>query len=203
MGYRYGPPPKPEDMLLKFDVQNGAIMRVAFGCFYTLDGHDPKEHDYYGWPTPDSPDNICQVKPILNKWHPFRDSHRTIKMEPIHLREEGYEDARVSIDNDSMSEHLDVNAWIDEEDDYIVRMSVKANFPTFYDKPIETKFTIFISNWINGTIDAVCHASIVVLPGSPFPDTDRNASIDNEPDDEPTQDDVVDDTSLDEGEDDE
>lgn len=174
MGYRNTEkcPRKPEDTLPRFDVRNGAVMRVAFGCFYALDGHDPRVHDHYGWPAPEHPDNICQISPIGDRWYPFPNARRPMNLEPIHLIEEGYSDVRVSIDDDEIAEYLKINAWIDEADDYIVRMSVKANFPTFYDKPVETRFTVFAANWQNSTIDAVCHAFITVLPGSPFPEGD-------------------------------
>ena len=174
MAYRYDDkPPKPEDHLLRFDVRNGAIMRIAFGCFYAQQGHDPKLHDHYGWPHPRTPDNICQIKPVFDwLWHPFPNVDKPIKLEPIHLAEEGYTDVIVRYEDPEMEQYLETDAWIDEEDDYVVRMTVQANFPTFSDKPKDGRFTIFISSknadGVETAIDAVCHAFVTVLPGKPY-----------------------------------
>lgn len=172
MGYRRSnEPPKPENMLRKFDVRNGAKMRITFGCYYAERGHDPKVHDYLGWPTPDHPDDICQIQPYpgWRFWHPFPYSNRPIHMEPIHLIEEGYDPIPVvTFEDPEIAEHLTVDTWIDEFDDNLIHMNVEADFPTFKDQPIETRFTIFISKEDGSAIDAVCHAYVTVLPGSPF-----------------------------------
>ena len=68
-------------------------------------------------------------------------------------------------------EHLDAKAWIDPQDDWIVRLSVKADCPTFSDKPQDVRFTVFVKrpDTEHEQIDAVCHGILTVLPGSPYP----------------------------------
>ena len=167
MGDRFdNRPPKPEDHLRKFPVRNGAIMRIAFGCYY-LHGHNPKMHDFVGWPNPDKPDAICQELSNFKMWK-YRD--KTIELDEIHLIEEGYEDVAVSFEDEDTSQYLDVNEWIYSEDDNIIRMTAAANFPTFSDKPIDLRFTIFVKEPDDSAIDAVCHGVITVLPGSPYPE---------------------------------
>ena len=85
MGYRFNDkPPKPEEHLRTFDVRNGAQMRATFGCYYAHKGHDPKVHDYYGWPDPRHPDDICQMLPDFV--HPYHNKDkRPLSFQPIHL----------------------------------------------------------------------------------------------------------------------
>lgn len=167
MGYRYdGEPPKPEDHLRKFAVRNGAIMRIAFGCYY-LYGHDSKYHDHIGWPNPDNPDDICQLESNF-RLYPFKD--KTQILNPIHLLEEGYDEIYVTYEDQEKASYLTTTAWIDEQDDSIIRIKVKTNFPTFSDKPVEIRFTVFAKNTEEDLIDSVCHGVIAILPGSPQPD---------------------------------
>lgn len=162
MGYRFSDnPPKPEDHLRKFAVRNGATLHVSFGCYY-LNNHDPMFHDHIGWPNPSLPDGSCQE---ISNMRLFPIKHKTVDLEEIHLLEEGYTDAEVSYEDTEDIDYLTTNAWIDEEDDNIVRMTVATNLPTFDDKPKDYKFTIFVKS--ESTIDAVCHAVISVLPGAP------------------------------------
>lgn len=169
MGYRYDSdtPPKPEDHLRKFTIRNGAVMRISFACYY-LNGHSPAFHDHIGWPAPDRVDDSCQSVSNMKLHFPFR--NKTIDMIPIHLLEEGYVHASVAYEDEEMAEHMTTRAWIDEDDDNIVRMSVHADFPTFHDKPLENRFTIFVANEDGTVIDSVCHGFVTVLPGAPYED---------------------------------
>ena len=163
MGYRFPDnPPKPEDRLMRFDVRNGAIMRVTFGCYYS-DIHNRPMHDHLGWPEPRHPDRICQVLP--NPLNRHLKNKRVIEFDPIHLAEEGYTEAVVTYEDSNLAEHLQTTAWID---DYLVKMKVHADFDTFSDKPIDARFTIFIKDENGSVIDAVCHGIVTVLPGSPI-----------------------------------
>jgi len=165
MGYRFDDkPPKPEDHLLKFSVRNGAIMRIAFGCYY-LKGHNPKYHDHIGWPNPDKPDMICQE---LSNMKLFGLKEKTAELEEIHLLEEGYTETEVSFEDEEKAQYVTATTQIDPQDDNIVRMKVAANFPTFSDKPIDLRFTIFVKKKNGSAIDAICHAMITVLPGAPL-----------------------------------
>ena len=168
MGYRFNDkPPKPEEHLRTFDVRNGAQMRATFGCYYAHEGHDPKVHDYYGWPDPRHPDDICQMLPDFV--HPYHNKDkRPLSFQPIHLLEEGYTSAIVVFEDRDFVRHLNAKAWIDEDDDCLVRMTVYAGLPTFSDKPKDVNFTLFVRKADREVSDAVCHGTLTVLPGNPY-----------------------------------
>lgn len=177
MGYRKPDKiPKPEDMLARFDVRNGAIMRVTFGCYYTARGHNPHYHDYINWPAPNyHPGPICQMHPPRDKFRWMNPiTGQPIKLDPIHLVEEGYSIVKVSYEDDDIAEYLTTEASIDQSTDNLVRLKVHANLPVFHDEPKEVRFTIFISKSDGSAIDAVCHGIIVILPGSPFPEDEED-----------------------------
>ena len=169
MGYRRNEPPKPEEHLRRFPVRNGAIMRIAFACYY-MSGHDSKMHDHLGWPNPDNPDCICQMVSNL-KLYKMKD--KTVEFEPIHLIEEGYSNAIISFETTEDSVWLTADAWIDEEEDNIVKVSIEAGLPEFSDKPKDIRFTVFVIGDDGTAIDAVCHAMMTVLPGPPANDPRR------------------------------
>lgn len=175
MGYRtLDKPVKPEDMLPRFEVRNGAIMRVAFGCFYLRRGHDPNYHDYKNWPAPNfHPGAICQMMPPRSemRWRNDPVTGQPVGVDPIHLTDEGYDIVSIAFDDADIEQYLDYSAWIDEEDDNIVRIKVKTNLPLFEDKPKETRFTLFVSKPEEEAIDAVCHGIMTILPGSPYQQT--------------------------------
>ena len=170
MAYRYNSEPaeKPEDMLPRYSVRNGATIDIVFKCYYYTpgQGHDPHYHDYIGWPDPHHPGHACQMatprdvdprlpQPVL----------RTLDDQvPIHLTEEGYTETVVVFDED-VSDGITCSASIGSEDDYIVTAHFDTSFDTFEDNPKEYRFTLFV---INGSIrDAVCRGILVVQPGSP------------------------------------
>ena len=169
MGYRtIDTPPKPENMLRRFAVRNGAIAHIAFGCYYLGIGHDPHYHDHLNWPAPNyHPGDICQMFPPRDHMR-WRKPGLPTDMEQIHLSEEGYDQVVVSYEDNDNAAHLITEAWIDEEDDYIVRMKVEANFDTFSDKPVDTRFTIFAGKSDGSARDAVCHGILTVLPGGAY-----------------------------------
>lgn len=172
MGYRtLDKPPKPEDMLRKYAVRNGAIMRMALGCFYLRKGHNPHFHDYRNWPAPNyHPGEICQQMPPRDiiRWRDDPVTGNPVGVDPIHLIEEGYNTVEIKFDDADIAQYLTAEAWIDEEDDYIVRVKVHANLPLFEDKPKETRFTVFAAKTDGTAIDAVHHGFVTVLPGSPY-----------------------------------
>ena len=166
MGYRFSDnPPKPEDHLRRFTVRNGTIMRLAFGCFY-LYGHNNKYHDHIGWPNPSSPDHICQDTSNM-RLYPFK--NKTVSFDEIHLTEEGYDEAVVAYEDDENLQYLETTAFIDNDNDSVVRMNVAANLPSFEDKPVDLRFTLFVKKEDGSAIDAVCHGIVTVLPGAPYP----------------------------------
>ena len=174
MAYRYNDkPPKPEDMLRRFDVRNGATMKASFGCFYFVPqpGHDPHYHDYINWPAPNYHGEPCQMKTPrdIDPRFPKPVLRTDGDLVPIHLADEGYTEAAVSFDDDDLAENLTATATIDTDEDHVVKLNVTTDFPTFKDKPIEIRFTVFVKKSSTGVKDAVCHGILVVLPGSPYP----------------------------------
>ena len=163
MGYRFNDkPPKPEDNLIRFAVRNGATAKIAFACYY-LNGHNPKYHDYQGWPNPDHPDMICQE---LGNFKLFGLKEKTVELEVIHLEEEGYDEVAVAYEDSEYAQYLVTNATLE---DNIVRIKVMAKLPAFTDKPVDIRFTAFVRNSSESVIDAVCHGMLTILPGPIYP----------------------------------
>lgn len=177
MAYRLDstPPRKPEDILPRFAVRNGATLKLAFRCYYHTpkETHDPHYHDHKNWPAPNyHPGDICQMHPPrdIPKFfcHPqMRTMHDFTE---IHLLEEGYHDVVMTFEDTEQDDYLDVTGWIDEEDDNIVRFHINTDFPNFSDKPIDLRFTVFVKKVADDVVtkDAVCHGIITVLPGHPY-----------------------------------
>ena len=176
MGYRFDnkPPIKPEDKLPRFEVRNGAIVDIAFPCYYldVVTSHNSDEHDHLGWPTPTRPDATCQW-PFHRRtgeweWIDFENPH------PIDLTSdyEGYDSAEVIMDEDITE--LTMTASLDSNESNVVYLRVEANFDLFEDKPKEYKFTLFAhapARTYQGKaelerLDQVVRGIIVVLPGN-------------------------------------
>ena len=167
-------PPKPENMLRRFTVRNGATLDILFPCYYfaPILGHDPHYHDYIGWPSPNHVGRACQMWPPRDKFrwlaHPVM--RQGGDLTPILLRSEGYKEASITFEDDEIAKSLKARAWIDLDDQYIVRMYINTDFETFHDKPLETRFTVFIKKNDGDIVrkDAVCHGILTILPGSPY-----------------------------------
>lgn len=179
MGYRNKEPKKkPEDFLPRFGIRNGATLRTAFACYYftPADGHDPKYHDHIGWPAPDHPDESCQMKPAR---YPINGLPRPVlrtkdDLTPINLTDEGYAKASITFDDPAIAEFITASAYIDETDDHLVNVSIAVDAPTFKDKPIDVRFTVFVSDESESVRDAVCHGILSILPGSSFKEGQQN-----------------------------
>lgn len=167
MGYRYE---HCEDQGLdyfapRYIVRNGATVNLVFKCFYTTPGHDPRYHDFVGWPRPDHPDSTCQTPPpsihnaLLPK--PYLGANTT----PIQLAHEGFTDASVVFDDD-VSGYITALAEFDQDESNVINVHFDTSFPTFQDPPKEFKFTLFASG--GSERHAVCRGILVVLPGAPF-----------------------------------
>ena len=170
MAYRLNNiPTKPEDMLIRYPIRNGAIKKVVFKCYYYTpgQGHDPEYHDYIGWPDPHHPGHACQmasprdVDPSL----PMPVLRVPDDQVPIHFIEEGYTDAIVVFDNADAYDGISCSASIDNTDDYMVIVKFDTFFPSFEDEPKEFRFTVFVTK--EDARDAVCHGILIVQPGSP------------------------------------
>lgn len=175
MGYRYNipldkndEPIKPENMLLRFDVRNGAVMRVAFDCRYCT-----KDIDHPFWLFPRYPGDTAVARRSNGyPYYRWRDVRWPYENTPIDLTDDNEfsPGAQVIIEfEDNAPVEAGYIKWygmVDSEDTNIIRIGVKTNFPVFSDKPIENRFTVFICNPDNEYMsDAVCHGILVVLPG--------------------------------------
>jgi len=180
MAYRLDntPPPKPENRLPRFEVRNGAILDIAFPCYYldVVTAHDSNYHDHLGYPVPNYHNPSCQFVdgiPLYEhagEWEhvDFNNPH------PIDLSSdyEGYTDAYVVMDESV--DGLTASASFDADETNVIYMRVKANLEFFKDKPKEYRFTLFIhapARTYQGKaekekIDQVIRGMIVVLPGN-------------------------------------
>ena len=172
MGYRYNrpdineEPPKPEDELMRFDVRNGAWMKLAFDCRYCM-----KDVNHPMWIFPRYPGDVAVArKSNGSPYYHFDDIAWPYETKPIIFHEEGYDKVTVALEDSQYAEYIEVEGSIDEiNEPNIVRVRFHPNFPTFHDKPIETRFTVFVHGTEDDLINAVCHGILVILPGPNFP----------------------------------
>lgn len=174
------PKPKPPRRSLQKLTTPGTIyihpietVELAIPCYYMemrppipARPHDRMIHDMLGWPWPDKPDCSCQEwdfdrhrcrrTPHMKCDPPhckdYIDMRRLI---PIHLREEGYSGVEVIL-NDSEgnivdTDTIEIEARIDETDDWIVRVSmmfdsyfssVSDDFNDVHSLPAEFFYTV-------------------------------------------------------------
>lgn len=182
MGYRYnipvdenGEPPKPEDHLMRFDVRNGAVMKLTLDCRYCTKDID---HPFWIWPRYPG-DSAVARKSDGYPWYKFRDIRWPYENTPIILNsdEEFGDSAYVGImfeDNAPLdAEYIHWRGWVDPDTPNLIKILVKTDFPVFEDKPIENNFTIFIARRDDEyMVDAVLHGTLVILPGRPLIITD-------------------------------
>lgn len=172
MAYRLdNKPPSPERFIPRYHVRNGATIQLYFDCFYYLpdDGHDPNYHDFIYWPTWNyHPGDICQIAPPRDvpKGHPPYMYVTEESMVPIDFSDEGYTSYKVVFDNSA-----NITASAARDTTYAdmpntVKMTATVNLPAFTDDPVERNFTVFAQR--SGATDAICHGTLVILPGSPY-----------------------------------
>lgn len=204
-GYRIDAPrPKPKRRTMQKTstrgtvyVANGTTAELAIPCYYMemhrpipAEPHDRMHHDMLGWPTPDKPDSCCQEWDFANsccrrtphmKCCPphcehFVDMRRLF---PIHLKDEGY--TRFDVDMIDKPSGLEATAYLDPDDDWVVRVRIEARVPLnklidmtrLPETDIITQFSVF------GTIagssgeagvtrrerrDLIFNGNIVVIP---------------------------------------
>lgn len=185
MGYRKNtpPPPKPEELLPRVVAANGTTAHIALPCWYLEveqpeDWHDHHRHDFLGWPAPNHPDHSCQMLPgrpheWFNKLHGYVDMS---KATPIHLSSdyEGYSLVKVSFDDGYTGATVDA-AYIDAEEDHIIRIELTVSEEAFADKPHEHIVNVFAysnEHIYDGRIfparkDLVARFKLVVTPATP------------------------------------
>ena len=171
MGYRHEHE-HPHELLRKFDVRNGAAMRLTFACFY-LHGHDQHYHDHIGWPRPSRPDEICQMDPFEQaaSWLPKQKRYKLEELDPIPLADEGYNKLELVFDDgDEIGQYVNYSLSYDTDPQNQIRCTIHVNLPSFKGTPKDYGFTIFAQKQDDPMVcDAICHAFMRVLPGAPHP----------------------------------
>lgn len=171
---------------VKLYVNNGATASFAFPCWYQeikppvpARLHDRHLHDHQGWPSPNHHDHICQLW-IPEKGHcvhGMQECHPHCRhyidysrVTPIHLLSdyEGYDGAFVAWAGEH--EGIEANAYIDPDEDWVVRVNIDCKDPKAIDEPQEHKLTVFIgSDMVNGSYtrrDPIIVAKLIVYPSA-------------------------------------
>lgn len=148
---------------MRVTVHNGATAHLAIPCWYQevqkpvrAKHHNVHWHHHVGWPSPNHPDHICQLayegrhyghRCPLGHDHCHKTCSHYIDMRnimPIHLLSEyeNYQTARVVFDNKPNG--LTAQAWIDEIDDWVVRVLFGAELPEAITEHIDCHFSVFV-----------------------------------------------------------
>lgn len=193
---------------VKLYAHNGTTADFAFPCWYQevrkpikAHLHNRPMHDHLGWPDPERPDHSCQLwAPDLHRCMVGR--HHTcpthcemyIDMDgisPIHLLDEGYTGASVAWatkrqDGDEWiigepPEGIDVEAWIDPDEDWVVRVFLDIDDPTALDDPSMYRLTVFankpaedvesirrpgVTTHVPARSDIIALSELVILPSA-------------------------------------
>lgn len=155
-------------------VTNGNVNTFAIPCYYYPTPIKPHNgphcrdmHDHLGWPQPGHPDESCQdqeffgypVEGYIPKHGPKQ--IKDVKTVPIHLSEEGYTAATVSLSN-SAPAGLEMSASIDPQDDWIVRVQVSAECEEAVCEPVECRAAVRVTG--PGRTDTLGVFKVIILP---------------------------------------
>jgi hypothetical protein len=149
----------------KLYVHNGATSEFAFPCYYQevlppipARRHNRRFHDHVGWPSPGHADHCCQIALVPHQCG-HKGGCKTCRhyldagtIFPIHLLSEleGYSSsidvALYAPDEFIDLEGLNVSAWVDEEEDWVVRMLVSPRLSEAISEPVRIRFTLFANS---------------------------------------------------------
>ena len=141
MGYRL-PEERPHQMCATANesmivVDNGSITRISIPCYYRYieDSYDDRwhreQHDHFGWPSPDSPDDSCQIVST-------REYAQTLVINEIDLSGEGYTGVEVCMTEPP--EGLSIQSVIDGN---VIRLTIYASCPDAETEDIKARFSIY------------------------------------------------------------
>lgn len=134
--------------------------------------HSIDLHDHIGWPDPDHPDHSCQDAHHGNlhdhphhrnypghihpnhPYHPnihyhnghWHDPHILLDLSktfPIHLKEEGY--TTVDVVFKDPPEGITASAFIDDTEDWVIRVDIDLNCEEAISDDIEVPYSIFVN----------------------------------------------------------
>ena len=155
MGYRIQEhrPPKPNRTMqglttpYRVYMENGQTVELAIPCFYQevrppipVHRHCRPWHDHVGWPSPSHPDHSCQewdfasdCSTVAGRLEVHRACERELdlaRLVPVHFKEEygkvELSASVVGIDGKE-PEALTASASLDDHDDWVVRLSMRAS----------------------------------------------------------------------------
>lgn len=135
--------------------QERDLARHPEPCHRPPEGLSPLMHYQHGY----HPSSNLHLHGRPDVCGPLCDQIDQRRLIPIHLREYGYE-FDVSFDE---YDGLGMEVWIDEKDDWVVRLKITTNCPDAIDKPIKSRFSI------SGTADDgrrdVIYGRLQITPG--------------------------------------
>lgn len=158
-------------------VQAGTTGHMAIPLFYQevrppvhATPHDRMLHDTLGWPTPERPDHSCQEwdfdrhccrrTPHLKFCPPSCERFVDLgRLYPIHLKEEGY----TSVDVECQTDLVSVSAEIDEDQDWVIRLTVDSEVDMTTSKKRQTSVAVYVKRGTD-VRDLVTLVRVVVLP---------------------------------------
>ena len=164
---------------VRYFMQNGTTFNLAIPCWYKeihkpikAHHHCRAKHDHYGWPNPDHPDHSCQWHDFAIECHnPFRHHgechhhHHYIDMAdlfPIHLTKEGY--SKIIIAFDKELEGLEAEGYIDEKDDWVIRVDFSAYLLEAIDKHVDVRFVVKVADEDETMVDVASFGLLRILP---------------------------------------
>lgn len=172
---------------MKVYAQNGVKTRIAIPCWYVevlppkrAHFHDRCHHDHIGWPSPSHPDHICQHSDFAHAhshhhcgYEAYDEHHRGRHQKfldpdllvPIHFlsESEGYSKTPKVYFGDNKPAGISATATIDENEDWIIRVTFDIKTPAAATEEIEVPFSVFAENAEKR--DIVTIGTLVVLPG--------------------------------------
>lgn len=184
-GYRIDAPrPRPRSRTMQDTVTPGTIVvqagttgHMAIPLFYQevrppvhAVPHDRMLHDTLGWPTPERPDHSCQEwdfdrhccrrTPHLKFCPPSCERFVDLgRLYPIHLKEEGY----TGVDVECQTDLVSVTAEIDEDQDWVIRLTVDSEVDMITTKKRQTSIAVYVKRGTD-VRDLVTLVRVVVLP---------------------------------------
>ena len=172
-------------------VHNGATAYFAIPCFYQeirhpvrVRPHNRLVHDHLGWPNPQHRDRSCQAWDFANctcrlgiecytgcgsmSCGRERTCRKYIDMSrlfPIHLTREGYGNPVVEMTDPPAG--LVASAWIDDVDDWVVRVLFDAQVESAVAEPVTVPFVVKVTRTdLHNKVhrDIVSLGKLTVLP---------------------------------------
>lgn len=168
---------------IKLFIHNGTATSFAFPCWYQevkppvpARIHNHHLHDHHGWPSWRHTDHICQM------WipepgytidgpgecrRPFHNYIDYSKVTPIHLLSdyEGYDNEGI-VAWVEKPEGIDATAYVDENEDWVVRVDISANDADAVERPQVYRFSVFLDSSTTHRRDLVVLAELIVLPSA-------------------------------------